>query len=93
MYLGVSQLRVEFPDVRRLSEHALRAFWELPLSARVRDIKHFVRRFENIQYGRVTSRNVPLRRWPSDADEKSLGEWKKWVENNPREKADIEVVS
>lgn len=79
VYLGATLLIEEFPDVRRMSELVLRAFWELPQHVRIRDLKHFVRRFRNIQYGQVTAQNVPTE-WPGDdaAAKEAYLQWDKW---------------
>jgi hypothetical protein len=89
VYLGASMLRNEFPDVRLISELVLRAFWELPGSTTVREIKHFVRRFSDIQYGEVTSRNVPDH-WPGDLDSRK---WKAWKDQKYSDKADVSIVT
>jgi hypothetical protein len=75
VYLGVSLLRREFPDVRQVSEAVLRAFFMLRSSVRVRDLKHFVRRFKDVQYGRVTHRNVPMTDWPGDTEGTVFLQW------------------
>lgn len=75
VYLGAAMLRQEFPDVRYVSELVLRAFWDLPHNTTVREIKHFVRRFGDIQYGEVTARSVP-EQWPGDPADHKWREWK-----------------
>ena len=94
VYLGACMLRHEFPDVRRVSEHVLSAFRELPLSTTVREIKHFVRRFSDIQYGEVTSRSVPDR-WPEDSpDARIQNGWLQEVRNHAElDKPDISIVT
>jgi len=92
VYLGVGMLRHEFPDVQRVSEPVLRAFWELPQHATVRDIKHFVRRFTDIQYGEVTARSVPDR-WPGN-DDKDRDRWRiLCAKERLSDKADVEIVT
>ena len=92
VYLGASLLKAEFSDVRQVSELVLRAFWELPLAARVRDVKHFVRRFKDIQYGRVTARNVPDG-WPSDDEGEVASRWKGWVDSRKySDKPDVDII-
>lgn len=79
VYLGAAILKQEFPDVRRVSELVLRAFWELPRSIKIRDIKHFIRRFDDIQYGQVTARSVPLSDWPGgNAGLLACRRWREW---------------
>jgi len=103
VYIGALLLRAEFPDVRRVSQEVLWAFGSLPADTRVRDIKHFVRRFENIQYGEVRSNNVPRDDWPEDAGRNRYLNWKNKIatyapeeseegEEMYRETADIEIV-
>ena len=93
VYLGVSTLRHEFPDVRQVSEVVLRAFWELPHEATVREIKHFVRRFRDIQYGEVTARSVPDR-WPEDSGDLNQTRWRSWWVNQVySDKADVRIVT
>jgi len=65
VYLGVRVLRSTFPDVRRVSEKVLRVFHGLDTTLEARDIAHFVRSFEDIQYGEVRSKNVSIP-WLSD---------------------------
>jgi hypothetical protein len=59
VYLGVSQLRSEFPDVRRVSEKVLRSFHMVRPDLSVRDLTYFVKSFADIQYGEVLSKHVP----------------------------------
>jgi hypothetical protein len=75
VYLGVSLLKAEFPEVDRISEAVLRAFHILPASIKAREVKHFVRRFEDVQYGQVRARNVPGG-WPGDATHAVEERWK-----------------
>jgi hypothetical protein len=60
VYLGVALLRAAFPDVRRVTRTVLEVFHALPASTEVRELRHIVRLFENIQYGTVTAENVPF---------------------------------
>jgi hypothetical protein len=92
VYLGVNMLRHEFPDVRSVSELVLRAFSELPEGTSVRDIKHFVRRFSDIQYGEVTARSVPDR-WPGDSKGRALAKWNDWKRQKTySDVADVKIV-
>ena len=59
VYVGVSSIRKVFPDVIFVSEKVLRAFRALRISTGPRDIDRFVRKFEAVQYGRITSANLP----------------------------------
>jgi hypothetical protein len=99
VYLGASHLRREFPDVRRVSDWVLKAFRDLPMQNRVRDIKHFVKNFVDIQYSEVKSENVP-QIWPNDKGADTFKAWNQDVQrmkaenakNNTIEKAIIEIV-
>ena len=83
IYFGAAMLKNTFPDVQYVSENVLRAFQCLGTEndIRVRDIKHFVRQFSNIQYARVTSANVPDC-WPKDEDNVRYREWKNNLDLN-----------
>lgn len=59
VYIGVSLLKQYYPDVQWVSEKVLKTFYEFPKPA-IRDIKHFVKAFLNIQYGKVLSDNIPI---------------------------------
>lgn len=93
VYIGVAHLKSEFREVRYVSEQVLEAFYALPIVIGVRDIKHFVRCFREIQYGRVTSRNVPREAWPGGENAPGRADWEKKLETEQvSEKADIEIV-
>lgn len=93
VYLGVSILKNEFRDVSRVSRRVLEVFESLKWNTSIRDIKHFVKRFKDIQYGRVMSHNVPAS-WPGENGTEVYDEWQK---ENPsaveEEKEMIEIVS
>ena len=90
VYLGGYMLRAEFPDVLKVSERVLRAFHCLKVST-VREIKHFVRRFHDIQYGEVTARSLPDS-WPGyNRDEIELIK-KRWEEKYSH-KPEIVIVT
>ncbi len=89
IYVGAAMLKHTFPDVQYVSEHVLHAFRDLNTSVRVRDIKHFVRQFSNIQYASVTSANVPSL-WPKDHEGENYRKWKERI--SKEEKADITIV-
>jgi hypothetical protein len=74
VYLGASLLRHTFRDVRTVSKHVLQAFWHLPPSVRVRDMKRFVREFSEVQYTRVTAKSVPAH-WPYDEGDRHRQAW------------------
>jgi len=59
VYLGVSLIRQEFPDVRYVSKGVLKIFYYLPEGMGIRDMKHFVKLFSDIQYNKVIIKNVP----------------------------------
>lgn len=60
VYLGVNLIRSEFPDVRYLQKKVLKAFYHMPTDVGVRNMKHFVKSFNDIQYGVVTVKNIPI---------------------------------
>jgi len=98
VYLGAVHLRRQF-SVTKVSEPVLKAFRDLPMQTRVRDIVHFVENFVDIQYNEVRSENVP-KIWPHDEEGYAATKWAKDVEEMkiqlaPKktiEKADIEIV-
>lgn len=91
VYLGVALLRAEYPDVRRVSERVLASFLKLPPGTRVREIRHFVRRFGDIQYGRVASNSLPEDAWPGG--ETTERAWWRVVKGQKlSDNADIEIV-
>ena len=92
VYLGACMLRTEFPDVRRVSERVLRAFHQLPRGTTVREIKHFVRRFHDIQYGEVTERSLP-NSWPGYKHGEVLNIQKHWDKENYSDRPNITIVT
>lgn len=60
VYFGVSMILSIFPDVRQVSSTVLKVLAEdLPL-ARMREIRHFIEAFENVQYGKISASNIPV---------------------------------
>ena len=59
VYVGVASLRAEFADVRHVSEKVLKAFRFLHPNTGPRDIRHFVKQFQHIQFARVRWTNLP----------------------------------
>ena len=59
VYLGVASLRSAFPDVRLVSKYVLEVFRTLPGNVAPREISRFVKSFEYIKLGAVTSANLP----------------------------------
>ena len=60
VYVVVSLLRKFFPDVQSISRKVVKGLVKLP-DMEIRELKHFVTAFESIQYGKVVSKNFPLR--------------------------------
>ena len=58
IYVGVSMILSIIPDVREVSKTVLGIFATLK-DARMREIRHFIETFRNVQYGRITVRNIP----------------------------------
>ena len=67
LYAGVALLSRAFPDVTVVSESVLEAFRLLPPGMAIREIDHFVKRFDQVQYGEVTLKNLPTC-WECDRD-------------------------
>lgn len=88
VYVGISLLKAEFPEVDRVSEAVIRAFHHLPNAVKGRDIKNFVRRFRDIQYGTVTARSVPESDWPGGKQYARL-----WKAKGYSDVADIHIVA
>lgn len=59
VYLGANLIRNEFPDVRYIQKKVLKAFYHMHREVGVRTMKHFVKSFNDIQYGIVTVKNIP----------------------------------
>jgi hypothetical protein len=59
VYLGVHLLKAFYPDLQNISEKVLRTFHSLP-DMEIRELKHFVKAFQNIQYGKVVGSNIPV---------------------------------
>jgi hypothetical protein len=58
VYFGVAMVLSVFPDVREISKEVLQFFAEKLGKARMREIRHFVEKFHNVNMGRVTMKNV-----------------------------------
>jgi hypothetical protein len=79
VYLGVSLLRTFFPDVRNVSEKVLQLFQNLKPDMPVRELKHFVKTFNDIQYGQVLSKNINIDKLDKDFD---IDTWRKLQEGD-----------
>jgi len=58
IYIGISMILSIFPDVREVSKTVLGIFAALK-EAKMREIRHFIEAFKNVQYGQITVRNIP----------------------------------
>ena len=76
VYIGVSIICDLFPDVRRVSEKILWLFYSTPKECTIRDLVNLISGFEDIQLGKVHSRNVPEKRFENFAKFK-LDKWKR----------------
>ncbi|MDD5168415.1 MAG: ATP-binding protein [Syntrophales bacterium] len=74
VYIGVTLLKTIFPDVRRVSNKVLALFTHIKHEIEIRELKQFVKKFNDIQYGEVKSKNVPTN----------------WLKNNKAVQVDIE---
>jgi len=59
IYIGAAAIQRYFPDVRFVSDIVLDALNVLPPDTPPRMIAQFVKQFRNVQYGMVTSANLP----------------------------------
>ena len=76
VYIAAATIQRFFPDVQRISSAALAAFELLPASIAPRAIARLVKTFQNVQYGRVGTQNLPPR-WHAECeiDPTRLTEW------------------
>lgn len=58
VYVGVACLLQRFPEVKKVSRPVLQAFWMMN-QAVPREVRRFVWDFEDVQYSRVMTRNLP----------------------------------
>jgi ATPase family associated with various cellular activities (AAA) len=59
VYLGVTLLRLEFPDVREVSTVVLEVFHNLSMNLSIRELRQFIKDFVDIRSGEVRWSNVP----------------------------------
>lgn len=59
VYVCLSIIRRQFPDVNRVTRAVLRLFRDIRPSATFRDLEHLIKRFHNVQYSKICLRNVP----------------------------------
>jgi hypothetical protein len=62
VYLGAAILRTEFPDVREVSTHVLEVFRQLDREISIRELRRFVKEFEDVKLGEVRWENAP-KKW------------------------------
>ncbi|MFV9645450.1 MAG: AAA family ATPase [Desulfobacterales bacterium] len=64
VYIGTTILVNTFPDVRWITKKVLLLFWFLGgiVDLRMRQLVQFIRSFNDIQWGKVTSTNIPTER-------------------------------
>jgi hypothetical protein len=95
VYVGAACIKREFPEVTVVSKRVLEAFSCLTPGTGLRSIRQFVQRFSDVQFGGITSRNIPLQHWPNvkkGADKEFL-EWrdaKRYAKT--REIADVQLI-
>lgn len=58
IYIGVSLIKNEYPDVRYISKGVLKYFYYLEQNIGIRDMKHLVRLFTDIKYAKVITDNI-----------------------------------
>jgi hypothetical protein len=71
VYAGATLLKREFPDVTHVSEAVLDVFRVIPPGTGVRKIDRFVKRLDEVQYGIVSMKNIPV-------------DWKDYLEVSPK---------
>ena len=71
VYAGAALLKRAFQDITHVSEAVLEVFRVIPPKVGVRKIDRFVRRFDQIQYGKVTTKNLP-------------SDWREYMEVSPK---------
>jgi len=59
IYAGAALIKHVFPDVTHVEENVLEAFRVMPPMTPIRKIGRLVRRFEQVQYGKVRTGNLP----------------------------------
>ena len=59
VYAGAALIKKAFPDVTHVSEAMLEIFRIIPPTTSIRTIVRFVRRLDQVQYGKVTVENLP----------------------------------
>jgi hypothetical protein len=59
VYLGAAILRAEFLDVHEVSTHVLELFRKLDKKMSVRELRRFIKSFEDVNLGEVRWENVP----------------------------------
>jgi len=59
VYLGAVLAKLQYPDVSRISKDVLELFRSVPPDNSLRDLRHFIERFTQVQYGQITMQNVP----------------------------------
>jgi predicted AAA+ superfamily ATPase len=67
VYAGATLIKRGFPDVTHVSEAVLDIFRVIPPATGVRKIDRFVKRLDEVQYGRVSMKNVPID-WKDDLE-------------------------
>jgi hypothetical protein len=79
VYSGAALLKRQFPDVTHVSGAVLEVFRVIPPKTPVRKIDRFVKRFDEIQYGKVLTKNLPIG-WERYMDVSPMGE-RNWKDN------------
>jgi len=59
VYLGAWLIKKELPATKYVTEKVIRVFERMPYTMTPRAILNFVRQFQNVQVGKVHSRNIP----------------------------------
>jgi len=87
VYVGVAMILASFPDVMSVSDGVLEVFYQFEERTKLREIRHFVEAFENVQYGKVNLSNMP-HEWLENKSYARINEIiKTW-----REKYDVRIL-
>jgi len=76
IYVCGATIQRVFPDVRRVTRAVLRAIDMLPVKITPREISQFVKRFRSVQYGTISSENLPVK-WHEEFNigAREIDEW------------------
>jgi len=59
LYMAVSLIKINYPDVLEISEGVLKYFYKLKPEYGIRSIEFVISRLKNVTHGKLTSTNIP----------------------------------